>query len=51
MQAKDLKSFGQWESKTPGHPENFATPYALYTKATFEACEDMGEEEDGCGVW
>jgi transketolase len=22
----DLKSFRQWESNTPGHPENFVTP-------------------------
>ena len=50
MQGEDLKSFGQWESKTPGHPENFATPSALYIKATFEACGYMGGEEDGCGV-
>ncbi|GKD18256.1 transketolase, chloroplastic, partial [Tanacetum coccineum] len=26
MQEEDLKSFRQWGSKTPGHPENFVTP-------------------------
>ncbi|PWA36017.1 transketolase protein [Artemisia annua] len=26
MQGEDLKSFRQWGSKTPGHPENFVTP-------------------------
>ncbi|PWA44232.1 DNA mismatch repair protein MSH3 [Artemisia annua] len=46
---EDLKSFGQWESKTPGHPENFATPSPLYRKVTFNACGDMGVKEDGCG--
>jgi len=25
-QEEDLKSFRQWGSKTPGHPENFETP-------------------------
>ncbi len=25
MQLEDLKQFRQWESKTPGHPENFLT--------------------------
>ncbi|MHC5832876.1 MAG: transketolase, partial [Nostoc sp.] len=23
---EDIKQFRQWESKTPGHPENFMTP-------------------------
>ncbi len=23
---EDLKQFGQWNSRTPGHPENFETP-------------------------
>ncbi len=26
VQEEDLKQFGQWESRTPGHPENFETP-------------------------
>ncbi|XVF33513.1 hypothetical protein REPUB_Repub17cG0175100 [Reevesia pubescens] len=26
VQEEDLKSFRQWGSKTPGHPENFETP-------------------------
>jgi transketolase len=26
VQVDDLKQFRQWESKTPGHPENFLTP-------------------------
>ncbi|KAF5795219.1 putative transketolase [Helianthus annuus] len=26
VQEEDLKSFRQWGSKTPGHPENFVTP-------------------------
>lgn len=26
VQEKDLKQFRQWESRTPGHPENFETP-------------------------
>ncbi|KAI3416814.1 3-phosphoshikimate 1-carboxyvinyltransferase [Psidium guajava] len=26
VKEEDLKSFRQWESKTPGHPENFETP-------------------------
>ena len=26
MQDEDLKSYRQWGSKTPGHPENFVTP-------------------------
>ena len=25
-QEEDLKNFRQWESRTPGHPENFETP-------------------------
>lgn len=25
-QEEDLKSFRQWGSRTPGHPENFETP-------------------------
>ena len=25
-QMEDLKSFRQWGSNTPGHPENFVTP-------------------------
>ncbi len=23
---EDLKQFGQWNSRIPGHPENFETP-------------------------
>lgn len=26
VQVEDLKQFRQWESRTPGHPENFETP-------------------------
>lgn len=26
LQVDDLKQFRQWESRTPGHPENFLTP-------------------------
>lgn len=26
MQLDDIKQFRQWDSKTPGHPENFLTP-------------------------
>lgn len=26
VQVEDLKQFRQWESRTPGHPENFLTP-------------------------
>lgn len=26
LQEEDLKRFRQWESSTPGHPENFETP-------------------------
>ncbi|KAJ6709991.1 TRANSKETOLASE CHLOROPLASTIC [Salix koriyanagi] len=26
VKEEDLKSFRQWESRTPGHPENFETP-------------------------
>ncbi|MDF1525875.1 MAG: transketolase [bacterium] len=26
LSMEDLKSFRQWESRTPGHPENFKTP-------------------------
>ncbi|KAI5082894.1 hypothetical protein GOP47_0002637 [Adiantum capillus-veneris] len=26
VQEEDLKQFRQWESRTPGHPENFETP-------------------------
>lgn len=25
LQMEDCKQFRQWESKTPGHPENFET--------------------------
>lgn len=28
---EDLKQFRQWESKTPGHPENFMTPWIEIT--------------------
>jgi hypothetical protein len=26
LQLDDIKQFRQWDSKTPGHPENFLTP-------------------------
>lgn len=26
LQLEDIKQFRQWDSRTPGHPENFLTP-------------------------
>ncbi|CAK9195183.1 unnamed protein product, partial [Sphagnum troendelagicum] len=30
---EDLKQFGQWKSRTPGHPENFETPGVEVTRS------------------
>ncbi len=38
LQVDDLKQFRQWESKTPGHPENFLTPGVEVTTGTHTAC-------------
>jgi hypothetical protein len=34
LQLEDLKQFRQWDSKTPGHPENFLTPGVEVTTGT-----------------
>ena len=36
LQLDDIKSFRQWDSTTPGHPENFLTPGVEVT--TGEGC-------------
>jgi transketolase N-terminal domain/subunit len=36
-QIQDLQSFRQWESKTPGHPENFMTAGVEVTTGAYAA--------------
>jgi len=38
MQLEDCKQFRQWESKTPGHPENFETEGIEVTTGLVFSC-------------
>jgi hypothetical protein len=38
VQEEDLKQFGQWKSRTPGHPENFETPGVEVTRSPQVNC-------------
>ena len=49
MQGEDLKSCRQWESKTPGHPENFATPSLPQYESDFQSV--CGYRWGGGWVW
>lgn len=48
LQLDDIKQFRQWDSKTPGHPENFLTPGVEVT--TGAASSLLCAVGRGCGT-